>query len=293
MAEGRFVAYYRVSTAQQGRSGLGLDAQEAAVMAYLNGGNWTLVASFTEIESGKNNARPALAQAMHHCRLTASSLVIAKLDRLSRDAHFLLGLAKADVPFVAVDMPHADRTMVGIMAVIAEGERNAISARTKAALAAAKARGTVLGGWKGGPVVDGKLGAIANRAKAEAFAASVGPMVADMHKAGKSLRQIAGELSRARHQDAAWWGLERIGGAGGAGEIDPGRVIGRAGRTVPLLPSRPSSAAPSRPQCHPEEPQTSPWDFITPRIGHKLTHPDARAWTGAQGSLCQARHRPS
>ena len=130
MAEGLFIAYYRVSTTKQGSSGLGLEAQQAAVLAYLNGGHWTLKASFTEVESGRNNDRPALAKAMELCRLTGASLVIAKLDRLSRDAHFLLELAKADVPFVAVDMPHADRTMVGIMAVIAEGERNAISART-------------------------------------------------------------------------------------------------------------------------------------------------------------------
>ncbi len=192
---GRFVAYYRVSTEKQGRSGLGMEAQQAAVLGYLNGGKRTLVASFIEVESGKNNARPELAKAMRHCRLTGSSLVIAKLDRLSRDAHFLLGLAKADVPFVAVDMPHADRTMVGIMAVIAEGERNAISARTKAALTAAKARGTVLGGWKGGPVVDGKLGAAANRKAADTFAASVGPMVTELLEAGQSLRQIAAELT--------------------------------------------------------------------------------------------------
>jgi len=195
MAEGNFVAYYRVSTQNQGRSGLGLEAQEAAVMAYLNGGQWTLKAAFTEVESGKNNDRPALAQAMQHCRLTGSSLVIAKLDRLSRDAHFLLGLAKADVPFVAVDMPHADRTMVGIMAVIAEGERRAISSRTKAALAAAKARGTVLGGWKGGPKVDSAKGREALQRQADAFASSVGPMVAAMRSEGASLRQIANDLA--------------------------------------------------------------------------------------------------
>src|SRR5262245_17987653 len=109
MATGKFVAYFRVSTAKQGRSGLGLEAQKEAVMAYLNGGAWTLLSEHTEVESGKNDARPALKVALETCRLTGAVLVIAKLDRLSRDAHFLLGLEKAGVEFVAVDMPNANR----------------------------------------------------------------------------------------------------------------------------------------------------------------------------------------
>ena len=114
MAKGRFCAYYRVSTARQGRSGLGLDGQRAAVISYLDGGRWTLVAEFTEVESGANNGRPELAKALAACRLKGATLVIAKLDRLSRDAHFLLGLEKAGVDFVAVDMPNANRMTVGI-----------------------------------------------------------------------------------------------------------------------------------------------------------------------------------
>lgn len=195
MAEGRFVAYYRVSTAAQGASGLGLEAQQAAVRAFLNGGAWKLLGEFTEVESGANNDRPQLAQALAACRLKGATLVIAKLDRLSRDAHFLLGLDKAGVDFVAADMPSANRLTVGILAMVAEEERRAIGARTKAALAAAKARGMVLGGWKGGPKVDGSLGAKANRKQADAFAAQVGPMVTALRARGLSLRQMAAALT--------------------------------------------------------------------------------------------------
>src|SRR5919112_1067645 len=148
MAECMFVAYYRVSTEKQGRSGLGLDAQRKAVADYLNGGRWELAAEFTEVESGKNSDRPALAKALQTCRVYGARLVIAKLDRLSRDAHFLLGLEKAGVDFVAADMPHANRLTVGIMAMVADEERRMISARTKAALQAAKARGMKLGGTR-------------------------------------------------------------------------------------------------------------------------------------------------
>jgi len=194
MAKGRFVAYFRVSTAQQGRSGLGLEAQRQAVLAFLNGGAWALSAEYTEVESGKRSDRPQLAQALATCRLTGATLVIAKLDRLSRDAHFLLGLEAAGVNFVAADMPNANRLTVRLMAVVAENEREMIAARTKAALAAAKARGVILGGWKGGLVVNHALGTAALRERAAAFVASVGPIVSGMHAEGMSLRQIAGQL---------------------------------------------------------------------------------------------------
>lgn len=108
MAEGAFVSYCRVSTARQGKSGLGLEAQRDAVSTYLNGGQWSLVSEFTEVESGKKSDRPELARALQACRVYGAKLVIAKLDRLSRDAHFLLGLEKAGVDFVAADMPHAN-----------------------------------------------------------------------------------------------------------------------------------------------------------------------------------------
>src|ERR1043166_3975169 len=130
MAEGKFVSYLRVSTARQGRSGLGIEAQRQAVDDFLNGGNWKLVKEFVEVESGKKADRPELAKAFQLCRLIGAKLVIAKLDRLSRDAHFLLGLEKAGVDFVAADMPAANRLTVGIMAMVAEEERRLISART-------------------------------------------------------------------------------------------------------------------------------------------------------------------
>jgi DNA invertase Pin-like site-specific DNA recombinase len=146
-----YVAYYRVSTAKQGKSGLGLEAQEAAALAFIGGkgSDAKLLASFTEVESGKSADRPELAKAMEHARLTGATLLIAKLDRLSRDAHFLLGLQKAGVEFTAADMPHADKFTVGIMAMVAQKEREAISQRTKEALAAAKARGQKLGNPNG------------------------------------------------------------------------------------------------------------------------------------------------
>jgi DNA invertase Pin-like site-specific DNA recombinase len=125
-----------------------LEAQKEAVEQYLNGGAWTLLASYVEVESGKHDDRPQLAEALARCRLHNATLVIAKLDRLSRDAHFLLGLQKAGVRFVAADMPEANEMLVGLMAVIAQAERRMISQRTKDALAAAKRRGKQLGGLR-------------------------------------------------------------------------------------------------------------------------------------------------
>src|ERR1700733_3303859 len=118
---GKFVSYLRVSTKRQGESGLGLEAQREAVTTYLNGGRWRLVEEFVEVESGRrDDNRPELEKAFAACRAFNAKLVIAKLDRLSRDAHFLLGLDKAGVEFIAVDMPHANRLTVGIMALVAE-----------------------------------------------------------------------------------------------------------------------------------------------------------------------------
>ena len=143
---GKFVSYLRVSTKRQGESGLGLEAQRKAVSDFLNGGNWKLVEELVEVESGKHDHnRPALHKALEACKVYGATLVIAKLDRLSRDAHFLLGLQKAGVKFVAADMPEANEMVVGIMALVAQAERRMISERTKAALQAAKARGVKLG----------------------------------------------------------------------------------------------------------------------------------------------------
>jgi DNA invertase Pin-like site-specific DNA recombinase len=192
---GKWVAYYRVSTAKQGASGLGLEAQQAAVREYLNGGNWQLVSEHVEIESGKNDLdRPQLQAALKRCKLTGSKLIISKLDRLSRDAHFLLGLEKAGVDFVAVDMPTANRLTVRLMAVIAEEERHMISARTKAALAAAKARGTKLGGFRG-VKVDSAAGRAAQTERSVEFAQRVLPVILPMRDRGDSLRTIASALT--------------------------------------------------------------------------------------------------
>ena len=143
--KGKFISYLRVSTARQGASGLGLEAQRHAVESYLNGGDWTLVEEFVEVESGKNTLRPKLAAALSACRLHGASLVVAKLDRLSRNAAFLLNLQDSGVKFVAADNPQVNEMVVGILAVVAQAEGKMISERTKAALAAAKARGVKLG----------------------------------------------------------------------------------------------------------------------------------------------------
>ena len=196
MAIGQFVLYFRVSTDRQGASGLGLDAQRASVMTFLNGGSWKVAAEFMEIESGKDNDRVELAKAIQACRLYGARLLIAKLDRLSRDAHFLLGLEKAGVDFVAADMPNANRLTVGIMAMVAEEERRMISARTKAALAAAKARGQKLGGFRGVKIDDRAraLSVASRKAAATSRGRDLGPVLADLQASGVT---SLGALARA------------------------------------------------------------------------------------------------
>ncbi|MCR0984084.1 recombinase family protein [Roseomonas populi] len=172
----RFIAYYRISTERQGWSGPGLDAQRAAVARHAAGTGGVVCATFEEVESGKRGDRPQLAAAMAESRARRAVLLIAKLDRLARDAHFLLGLEKAGVEFVAVDMPHANRLTIGIMALVAEEETRAISARTRAALAAAKTRGVKLGNprLRAG---DGEVAAIASAAwKRDAAMPSPSPL---------------------------------------------------------------------------------------------------------------------
>jgi DNA invertase Pin-like site-specific DNA recombinase len=129
---GRFVAYYRVSTAEQGRSGLGLEAQQAAVQNYLNGRTWELVGEFTEVESGRKSERPELAKALALCKKHKATLVIARLDRLARNVHFISGLMETKVKFVACGMPEATPFMLHIYAAVAQEEARAVSARTKA-----------------------------------------------------------------------------------------------------------------------------------------------------------------
>ena len=122
----KFVAYYRVSTDKQGASGLGLEAQQQAIMSYLNGGDWELITEFTEVESGKNNQRPELHNALTVCMKEKATLVIAKLDRLGRNVHFISGLMESGVDFVAVDNPHATRLLLHLLAAFAEHEREQI-----------------------------------------------------------------------------------------------------------------------------------------------------------------------
>jgi DNA invertase Pin-like site-specific DNA recombinase len=199
MATGKFISYLRVSTDKQGKSGLGLEAQRQAVTSFLDGGRWTLIAEYQEIESGKRDDRPQLAKTLHHCKVTGATLVIAKLDRLARDAHFLLGLQKAGVRFVAADMPEANEMVVGIMAVIAQGERKMISERTKAALAAAKARGVKLGNPNGAAHLRGLGNAKAVEAvkvNAQRRAMDVLATIEDLKASGiTSARQLAKALN--------------------------------------------------------------------------------------------------
>lgn len=141
----RIVAYYRVSTSKQGNSGLGLEAQKEAVSSYAGVNGLEIISEFMEVESGKDNNRPKLAEALDLCEITGARLTIAKLDRLSRNVAFLSGLMEAKVKFTACDNPEATELTIHILAAVAQAERKAISERTKAALKAAKARGQVLG----------------------------------------------------------------------------------------------------------------------------------------------------
>jgi DNA invertase Pin-like site-specific DNA recombinase len=197
MANGKFIAYYRVSTQKQGQSGLGLEAQQTAVMSYLNGGQWELVGAFTEIETGKGaNAlerRPQLRAALDQCKKMRATLVIAKLDRLARNVHFVSGLIESGVEFVAADMPHANKTMIQIHAVMSEHERDQISARTKAALAAAKARGVVLGAAGAANL---KPNIEQRQQAADEFADKLKGVIEGMKARGLSQRAMRDELNR-------------------------------------------------------------------------------------------------
>src|ERR1035438_8151664 len=203
MATGRFVAYYRVSTAKQGISGLGLEAQKDAVQTYLNGGRWKIIAEVTEVESGtgKHNDRPKLAEALTLCQIHKATLLIAKLDRLARNVAFISNLMESSVEFTAVDFPQANRLTIHVLAAVAEYEASAISTRTKAALAAAKARGVRLGGDRGGVIASqaakgNQASAVVRSAKAEKRASDLLPVIEQIREGGAtSLRQIASELN--------------------------------------------------------------------------------------------------
>lgn len=196
MATGKFIAYYRVSTQKQGQSGLGLEAQQQAVMAYLNGGHWELVQEFTEIETGKGadalDRRPQLKAAIDACKKNGATLVIAKLDRLARNVHFISGLIETGVDFVAADMPQANKVMIQMHAVMSEWERDQISARTKAALSAAKARGVVLGAAGAANL---KSNIEQRQQTASCFAGKLKGVIEGMVARGLSQRAMVAELN--------------------------------------------------------------------------------------------------
>ena len=190
VANGGFVAYYRVSTDKQGKSGLGLEAQRTAVANYLNGGNWRIVAEFTEVESGKRSDRPQLDKALAPARARRIPLVVAKVDRLTRSVSFLSRLLDAGVDVRFADLPAIEgatgKFILQQMVAVAELEAGMISARTKAALAAAKRRGVELGGFRGRRLTnaDRKAAVAAQRAKAQQRASDIAPIVKELQASG-------------------------------------------------------------------------------------------------------------
>ena len=187
---GRYVSYLRVSTGKQAESGLGIEAQRDSVLTYLNGGKWELLGEYVEYESGANDARPELAKALATCRRRNAVLLVAKLDRLSRDVHFLTGLERSGVRFLIAEFPEATSFMIHILADVAQHERELISQRTRAALAAAKRRGVQLGGYRPGalPAKARKQAVVTSAqvrgAKADTFARDYAPRIAELREQG-------------------------------------------------------------------------------------------------------------
>jgi DNA invertase Pin-like site-specific DNA recombinase len=200
----QLLGYLRVSTKGQGESGLGIEAQKAAIEAYARQAGATILAYYTEVESGKLSDRPQLAKALAHARRAKATLVVAKLDRLARNVAFLSALMDSTVPFVACDNPHANRLTLHILAAVAEAEAKAISDRTKAALAAYKARGGKLGGelpqcrnLTPDAIAKGRENSIKARAKAAVEdVADLKPLMVEMRFKGHTLQAIANELNR-------------------------------------------------------------------------------------------------
>lgn len=220
MPQEKIVAYYRVSTKQQGESGLGLEGQVASVEAYSKANHCIIIKSYKEVESGKRSDRPELARALAHARRAGAALVIAKLDRLSRNVHFLSGLMESGVEFKACDNPHANRLTVHILASVAEDEARRISERTRVALLAAKARGTRLGAAREGArrltpedAARGRRAAAGVRAdQAHAAYADLAGELAGMREAGLTLRAIAAALNEEGHttRQGKPWNPEQV-----------------------------------------------------------------------------------
>ena len=222
----QIVTYLRVSTARQGASGLGLEAQRAAVQAYAAANGHTIVMEFVEVESGGKADRPQLAAALGTCRLHRAALVIAKLDRLARNVAFIANLMDGGVDFVACDMPHANRLTLHLMAAMAEHEREMISERTKAALAAAKARGVRLGNPNGAAALRagckqaGEKASAARRDTAARRAAALAPL----------LEQLAAEGLRAPVEVALALNLRGV--PAPSGGVWYAQQVMRVGRTL-------------------------------------------------------------
>ena len=196
----KYVAYYRVSTQKQGRSGLGLQAQRDSVSGYIASMSGTLCGEFTEVESGKRSDRPELAKALALCRVHGATLITAKLDRLSRNVHFVSGLLESGVEFCAVDFPQANRFMIHLLAAVGEYEAKLISDRTRAALAQAKRRGVQIGGYADNcPAIAKKGNRASARVRSTAArrrASDLLPVIEGIRAAGaQSLRQIAEGLN--------------------------------------------------------------------------------------------------
>ncbi len=205
------IAYYRVSTHKQGKSVLGLEGQQAAVVEYVQRQNGEILAQYNEVETGKSKTRPQLLKAIAHARRSKATLVVAKLDRLARNVAFTSALMEAKVDFVACDNPHANKFTIHILAAVAEHEAEQISHRTKVALAAAKARGVKLGSarpghWKGreslrlaGLTKARSAAAEANRAATTESYADLVPIVRSFRARGATLQAIANEMNRMGH----------------------------------------------------------------------------------------------
>jgi DNA invertase Pin-like site-specific DNA recombinase len=204
---GTIIGYLRVSTKGQGESGLGIEAQRAAVESYAKSIGAALVMAYVEVESGKRSDRPELAKALAHARRSKATLVVAKLDRLARNVAFLSALMESKVPFVACDNPHANRLTLHILAAVAEAEALAISQRTKAALAAYRARGGKLGAelpqcrnlTKQARLKGAQRAAEAKRKAADEAYADLCPMVAELRAGGLALQAIADKLNADGH----------------------------------------------------------------------------------------------
>lgn len=211
MANGKFVTYFRVSTQRQGVSGLGMDAQRESVRQFLNGGSWDVVGEFVEVESGRktDEQRPQLAAALAECKKHGAKLLVAKLDRLARSVHFVSGLMKAGVKFVAVDLPEANDLTIHLMAAFAEHEAKRISERTRDALAAAKARGVVLGT---AGTANLKPNIAERQAAANAYADKLAPTIAAYSASGMTQRDMVKALndSGARSAHGGLWSLVQL-----------------------------------------------------------------------------------